>query len=141
MATEVTTTTTLCDKSFSVDYMLLSPKDVRLWDLIKLLFSKNIGNRSFIDCPDGTVEESFSQRFVIFISIVAQKVLHLVDKPLGWVGSAIEFMPNFTDANGGFFKLLGNVVTGFILSSFFCQPFTCFIFYHRKKNSCLLKIS
>nr|GFC63810.1 triacylglycerol lipase-like 1 [Tanacetum cinerariifolium] len=88
-----------------------SPKDVGLWDLIKLLLSKNIGNRKFIDCPDGTVEESFSQRFVIFISTVAQKVLHLADKPLGWVGSAIEFMPNFMDANGGFFKLLGNVVT------------------------------
>nr|GEV01661.1 triacylglycerol lipase-like 1 [Tanacetum cinerariifolium] len=72
MANEVTTTTT-CDKSFSVDYMLLSPKDVGLWDLIKLLLSKNIGNRKFIDCPDGTVEESFSQRFVIFISTVAQK--------------------------------------------------------------------
>lgn len=101
-----------CNKSFCEDYLLLSPKDVRFWDLTKLLLSKNIGNRNFIDCPDGTVEESFSRRFVIFISIVAQKILHLVDKPLAWVGSAIEFLPNFMDANGGFFNLLLNLLTG-----------------------------
>ncbi|KAL9999087.1 putative triacylglycerol lipase [Helianthus debilis subsp. tardiflorus] len=111
MAIEGTSTRT-CDKSFCEDHLLLSPKDVGLWDLIKLLFSKNIGNRKFIDCPEGTTEESFSQRFVIFVSIVAQKLLHLVYKPLNWVGSAVEFMPNFMDVNGGFFKLLGNIVTG-----------------------------
>ncbi|KAK1433070.1 hypothetical protein QVD17_09976 [Tagetes erecta] len=111
MATQVTTTRT-CDKSFCEDHLLLSPKDVGLWDLMMLLFSKNIGNREFIDCPNGTTEESFSRRFVIFISIVAQKVLQLVYKPLSWVGSTIEFMPNFMHANGGFFKLLLNTLSG-----------------------------
>ncbi|KAI3500449.1 hypothetical protein L1887_36270 [Cichorium endivia] len=111
MATELTTTTT-CNKSFCQDYLLLSPKDVGFLDLIKLLFSKNISHRKFIDCPDGTVEESFSHRFIIFISILAQKVLHLVNKPLGWLGDAIEFGPNFFDANGGFLKLLLNLLSG-----------------------------
>ncbi|PWA46032.1 hypothetical protein CTI12_AA512720 [Artemisia annua] len=101
-----------CDKSFCKDYLLLSPKDVRLWDLIMLLFSKNIGNMKFIDCPNGTVEESFSRRFVIFVSIVVQKLLQVVNKPLGWVGSAIEFLPNCLDANGGFLKLLFNFISG-----------------------------
>ncbi|KAD4888157.1 hypothetical protein R6Q59_034750 [Mikania micrantha] len=101
-----------CDKSFCEDYLLLSPKDVGLFDLIKLPFSKHIGERKFIDCPDGTIEESFSQRFVIFLSIVAQKFLHFIDKPLSWVGSAVEFMPNLMAANGGFFKLLLNTVSG-----------------------------
>ncbi|KAI3785074.1 hypothetical protein L1987_44186 [Smallanthus sonchifolius] len=104
--------TKTCDKSFCEDHLLLSPKDVGLWDLTMLLFSKNIGNRKFIDCPNGTTEESFSRRFVIFISIVAQKILHLVYKPLTWVGSAVEFMPNYMHANGGFFKLLLNLVSG-----------------------------
>ncbi|KAL7605958.1 hypothetical protein Lser_V15G20139 [Lactuca serriola] len=111
MATELTTKTT-CNKSFCKDYLLLSPKDVGFLDLVMLLFSEHIGNRKFIDCPDGTVEESFGHRFVIFISILAQKILHLVDKPLGWLGSAIEFLPNFSDANGGFFMILLNVVSG-----------------------------
>ncbi|CAH1421106.1 unnamed protein product [Lactuca virosa] len=111
MATELTTKTT-CNKSFCKDYLLLSPKDVGFLDLVMLLFSEHIGNRKFIDCPDGTVEEGFGHRFVIFISILAQKVLHLVDKPLGWLGSAIEFLPNFSDANGGFLMLLLNVVSG-----------------------------
>ncbi|MFS7973925.1 hypothetical protein Hanom_Chr09g00862411 [Helianthus anomalus] len=117
MAIEGTSTRT-CDKSFCEDHLLLSPKDLGLWDLIKLLFSKNIENRKFIDCPEGTTEESFSQRFVILVSIVAQKFLHLVYKPLNWVGSAVEFMPNFIDVNGGFFKLLGNIVTGFFFLIF-----------------------
>ncbi|PWA56608.1 triacylglycerol lipase-like 1 [Artemisia annua] len=60
----------------------------------------------------GGVEESFSRRFVIFISIVAQKLLQVVNKPLVWAGSAIEFLPNFLDANGGFLKLLFNFISG-----------------------------
>ncbi|XP_076884755.1 triacylglycerol lipase OBL1-like [Bidens hawaiensis] len=111
MATEDTCTKT-CAKLFYEDHMLLSPKDVGLWDLIKLLFSKNLGSRKFIDCPVGTTEQSFSLRFLIFISVVAQKFLRLIYKPLGLVGSAIEFMPNFMHTNGGFFKLLLNIVTG-----------------------------
>ncbi|KAK9067059.1 hypothetical protein SSX86_014383 [Deinandra increscens subsp. villosa] len=111
MATEITGKKT-CDKSFCVDHLLLSPKDVGLWDLTKLLFSKNIANRKFIDCPDGTTEESFSRRFVIFISVVAQKILHFVSGPLSWLGSAVEFTPNFTAANGGFFKLITNTLSG-----------------------------
>ncbi|KVH92526.1 Lipase, class 3, partial [Cynara cardunculus var. scolymus] len=101
-----------CDKSFCEDYLLLSPKDVGLWDLFMLLISKNIGNRKFIDCPAGTVEGSFSRRFIIFISIVAQKILHLLYKPLLWLGSVIEFVPNFLDRNGGFLKLPLNLITG-----------------------------
>lgn len=134
MATELTTKTT-CNKSFCKDYLLLSPKDVGFLDLVMLLFSEHIGNRKFIDCPDGTVEESFGHRFVIFISILAQKILHLVDKPLGWLGSAIEFLPNFSDANGGFFMILLNVVSGFILSMFFIRPhFHIFIFMILKER-------
>ncbi|KAL4582282.1 hypothetical protein LXL04_006826 [Taraxacum kok-saghyz] len=111
MATDLSTKTT-CNKSFCEDYLLLSPKDVGFLDLMKLLFSKRIGNRKFIDCPDGTVEESFSHRLTIFISILAQKILHLVSKPLGGVGSAIEFVPNFFVANGGFLRLLLNLLSG-----------------------------
>ncbi|KAF5791722.1 putative triacylglycerol lipase [Helianthus annuus] len=111
MATELSSTK-ICDKSFCEDYLLLSPKDVTLWNLIMLLLSKNIGHRSFIDCPAGTTEESFSRRFVIVISIVAQMVLTLLYKPLSWVGSAIEFLPNFMDANGGFLDILLNLLSG-----------------------------
>ncbi|KAK1433073.1 hypothetical protein QVD17_09979 [Tagetes erecta] len=115
MTTEGMTGKTLCDKSFCEDHLLLSPKDVGFWDLTKLLFSKNIGKRKFIDCPDGTTEESWGRRFVIFASIVAQKVLHLLYKPSNWLGSAVEFMPNLMQANGGFFKLLLNTVSGKIV--------------------------
>ncbi|MFS7973929.1 putative triacylglycerol lipase [Helianthus anomalus] len=111
MATELSSTK-ICDKSFCEDYLLLSPKDVTLWHLIMLLLSKNIGHRSFIDCPAGTTEESFSRRFVIVISIVAQMVLTFLYKPLSWVGSAIEFLPNFMDANGGFLDILLNLLSG-----------------------------
>ncbi|PWA78794.1 Lipase, class 3 [Artemisia annua] len=106
-----------CDKSFCKDYMLLIPKHVRLWDLIMPCSPKTLEIR-----PNGTVEESFSRCFIIFISIVAQKLLQVVNKPLGWAGSAIEFLPNFLDANGGFLKLLFNFISGFAFSHF------CFFF-------------
>ncbi|KAL8251056.1 hypothetical protein R6Q59_034749 [Mikania micrantha] len=99
--------TTASDK----DHLLLNPKDVGLLDLIKLLFFKNIGDRKFIKCRHGTTE-SFSRRFVIFISIIAQRIFHLLYKPLNWVGSVIEFMPNLKYINGGFFNLLLNIVSG-----------------------------
>ncbi|KAJ9562327.1 hypothetical protein OSB04_007487 [Centaurea solstitialis] len=110
MTTQVNGSKPPCDKSFCEDYMILSPKDVGSWDLTKLVFSKHIGHRKFIDCPDGTVE-SFWSRIAIFFSVVLQRVLHLVDRPLGWLGSTIEFMPNFMDANGGFLSMLSNFVT------------------------------
>ncbi|KAA8531691.1 hypothetical protein F0562_006592 [Nyssa sinensis] len=88
-----------CNKCFSSDYMLLKPEEARLFDLIHILFSPEIEKRKFVDCPKGIREENFKRRWLIFVSVVVQKVLLLVSKPLGWVGRKIEWWLNLVSNN------------------------------------------
>ncbi|KAL5556999.1 hypothetical protein UlMin_039235 [Ulmus minor] len=100
-----------CDKSFSRSYMLLDPNEVGFCDLIKLLFSSNIEKRKFVDSSDAT-EESFGRRWLIFLSIAAQKFLMFVSKPLAGVGSAFETGLNLLSSNEGLFRLILNSLRG-----------------------------
>ncbi|KAL8546310.1 hypothetical protein ACS0TY_006142 [Phlomoides rotata] len=99
-----------CNKSFSSNYMLLKPEEASSWEVTKLLFSSNIGKRKFVDCPEGT-RESFAFRWIIFVSIIAQKVLQAFAKPLAFLGAVTEFCLNLVSLNGGFFSLLLNIIT------------------------------
>ncbi|XP_041004166.1 triacylglycerol lipase OBL1 [Juglans microcarpa x Juglans regia] len=102
-----------CDKGFSCSYMILKPEEVRFFDLIHILFSSDIGKRDFVDSagPDGT-EESFRRRWLIFVSIVAQKFLQFVAKPLGFVGSVIETWLNLVSSNRSLGRLFLNIFQG-----------------------------
>ncbi|KAF5738218.1 triacylglycerol acidic lipase TAL3 [Tripterygium wilfordii] len=100
-----------CDKSFSRSHMLLKPEEVKFVDLFKILFSSNIENRKFVDCK-AKKEEKFDRRWIIFISILAQKVLQFLSTPLSIIGSLFETWLNLLSNNGGFLKLLLNVLRG-----------------------------
>ena len=100
-----------CDKSFCSDYMLLNAEDAKLGDVFKILFSSDIAKRKFIDCPDGT-EEPFGRRWIIFVSILVQKLLQATAKPLAAVGSGVEYWLNLLSGNGGFFGLIKNTFKG-----------------------------
>ena len=100
-----------CDKGFSSSYMLLKPEEVKLLDLIHILFAKNIENRKFVDAPEGT-EENFTRRWLIFTSVVVQKLLQFVSKPLSSLGSGAEMFLNLLPSNGGFRKLVLNFLRG-----------------------------
>ncbi|XP_031384558.1 uncharacterized protein LOC116198531 isoform X2 [Punica granatum] len=99
-----------CDKSFSNSYLLLRPEDVGLVDLFRILFSTNLEQRKFVDSSHDT-EESFNQRWIIFISIIVQKLLLSMAKPMAWVGSTIELWLNLVRINGG---SLGSLLLNFI---------------------------
>ncbi|KAJ7952847.1 Lipase [Quillaja saponaria] len=102
-----------CDKGFSSSYMLLKPEQVGLLDLIRILFYSDLEKREFVDCPKGThEEESFRRRWIIFISILAQKFLLFVSKPLAWLGSTIEHCLNLVSINQNLFILLLNFFKG-----------------------------
>ncbi|KAL5752971.1 hypothetical protein ACOSQ2_023478 [Xanthoceras sorbifolium] len=103
-----------CDKGFSSNYMLLKPEEVKLFDLFHILFSSDIEKIKFVDSSEGT-EESFRRRWLIFISIVAQKFLLFVAKPLSWIGSGIEFMLNLLSVNRNLGVLLLNLLRGRII--------------------------
>ncbi|KAM3363515.1 triacylglycerol lipase OBL1 [Capsicum galapagoense] len=105
-----------CNKSFCDNYMLLKPEECSVLDLARILFSgKNIGQKDFVDCPNDemtTTKEPLSRRWVIFISLLVQKVLIATAKPLAGFGNAIEYWLNLLNVNGGFFRLIFNSVRG-----------------------------
>ncbi|CAI0553632.1 unnamed protein product, partial [Linum tenue] len=101
-----------CNKQFCKSYMLLDYDKIGLVDLISLLFSPNIGKRKFVDCKQ-TSEPSFRRRWLIFLSIVAHKLLQLVSKPLSFVGTCVESWLSLLSRNGGFPGLLFNTLTSY----------------------------
>lgn len=93
--------------------MLLKPEEASFTEVTKLLFSSNIGKRKFVDShPEGTRREPFIFRWIIFISIIAQKLLMAVAKPLAFLGAVTEFSINFVSQNGGMFGLILRILTG-----------------------------
>jgi hypothetical protein len=105
-----------CDKSFSSGHFLLKPEEVRFFDLIRFLFSSDIENGNFLDSTEGK-EESFRRRWLIFVSILAQKFLLFVAKPLAAIGSMIEMWLNLLSSNRNLGVLLLNLIRGQSISS------------------------
>ncbi|KAK3030111.1 hypothetical protein RJ639_038860 [Escallonia herrerae] len=104
-----------CNKGFSSDFMLLKPEEVSVVDLIRVLFSHDLKKRKFVDCPEGTSEESFKRRWVIFVSILVQKCLSTVGRPLAWFGSKVEQWLNLVSSNQNVGLLLWNFLRGLII--------------------------
>ncbi|CAM8956879.1 unnamed protein product [Rhodiola kirilowii] len=100
-----------CNKEFATDYMLLDQDKLGIKDLYHILFSSDIENRNSID-TSAAREDDISRRWIIFISILAQKLLQLASKPLSKFGSAIEYWLNLLSCNGGFFRLVLKILRG-----------------------------
>ena len=101
-----------CSKGFSATYMILKPEEVSFYDLIHILFSSDVKKRKFVDSSEATDQESFGHRWLIFLSIVVQKSLQFVAKPLASVGSGFEMGLNLLSSNGNLFKLILNFIRG-----------------------------
>ncbi|CAK7337685.1 unnamed protein product [Dovyalis caffra] len=100
-----------CDKGFSSSYMLLKPEEVALFDLINVLFSTDIEKRKFVDSAE-LKEENFDRRWLIFISVIVQKLLQFFSKPMSIIGSLMEKWLNLLSINRGFGRLLLNTIHG-----------------------------
>ncbi|XP_058772801.1 triacylglycerol lipase OBL1-like [Vicia villosa] len=102
-----------CDKGFADSYMILNPEDAHFFDIIHVLFSSNIGHRKFVDSnAEGDVEGSFRGRWLIFISIVVQKFLLYIAKPLAKLGTCVEMLVNLISLNGGITMIIINFLSG-----------------------------
>ncbi|KAL1824307.1 hypothetical protein DCAR_0312363 [Daucus carota subsp. sativus] len=101
-----------CSKEFASNYMLLNSENLGFIDLFYIVLSKDLKNRKFIDCSEGAREESSSRRWIIFASIVAQKLLFFLAKPLARFGSKVEYWLNLISSNGGFVGLVQNFLRG-----------------------------
>ncbi|KAK4367750.1 hypothetical protein RND71_011542 [Anisodus tanguticus] len=104
---------TPCNKSFCSNYMLLKPEECGVLDLARILFSSKVGQKDFVDCPNEELtKEPLSSRWVIFLSILVQKLFLATAKPLAGFGNAIEYWLNLQNVNGGFFRLIFNSLRG-----------------------------
>ncbi|XWS24229.1 hypothetical protein CRYUN_Cryun28dG0082900 [Craigia yunnanensis] len=99
------------EEHFCDDYFVLNPEEASFFDLFRLLFSSELENRRFIDGP-GHQSENFRRRWIIFISVLAQKLLLLGTKPMALVGNVLEMWLNLLSINGGLSNLLLNLATG-----------------------------
>ncbi|BFG38864.1 hypothetical protein CerSpe_251380 [Prunus speciosa] len=103
-----------CDKGFSCTYMLLEPKDVGFFDLIHILFSNDLERRRFVDSSEET-EDDFERRWLIFLSIVVQKLLQFVAKPIATIGWGIEMCLNLISSNQSLVGLILDFLRGKVI--------------------------
>lgn len=106
------------------NYFVLDPREATVSDLIRLLFSSNLANRKFIHSSEDRLEDDpcrFRVRWIIFVSIVVQKLLILLKKPLYYSGFFLIFGLNLLSSNGGFFMILPNLFKGQIFFWLSCS--------------------
>ncbi|KAK1383275.1 phospholipase A1-IIbeta-like [Heracleum sosnowskyi] len=104
-----------CNKQFASDYLLLDPEKFGIFELYHILFSSDLENRDFIkrhpeakDCQ----KQNDKHRWIMFASLVAQKLLLCTAVPMAGVGSGIEYWLNLLRVNSSFFGLIKNFVQG-----------------------------
>ncbi|KAF3503136.1 hypothetical protein F2Q69_00041465 [Brassica cretica] len=105
--------------STTENYFVLDPRGATFSDLIRLLFSSDLRNRRFIHSSEDRLEDNdpckFRRRWIIFVSIVIQKLMILLRKPLYFFGLSLGFWFNLLYINGGFFMILPNLFKGKII--------------------------
>ncbi|XP_027368158.1 uncharacterized protein LOC113874135 [Abrus precatorius] len=97
---------------FGSNYLLLRPEEASVVDLGHLLLSSNLNNRKFIECPEDVEASEFRQRWLLFTSVVAQKVLLLSANSFKKVGDTLEWCLNCLSSNGGLIRLFLNFLRG-----------------------------
>ncbi|KAJ7966609.1 Lipase [Quillaja saponaria] len=99
------------------NYMLLKPQEASWFDLVRLLASSRMEKRKFIESPeerDDDLQElrKFQRRWLIFISLLVQKLLIAVHNPLGQIGYMLEMWLNFLSINDGLLGIFFNLLKG-----------------------------
>ncbi|KAL9385941.1 hypothetical protein Peur_022951 [Populus x canadensis] len=102
---------------FYQNKLLLDPTEASFLDLILFLVSSNIKGRGFIECHEEQGLRNFNSRWIVVISVLVQKILLFFRKPMAMIGNALEMWLNLLLCNGGFFKLLLNLLKGKVVKT------------------------
>lgn len=97
--------------NFSGNYMVLRPEEVSYANVFRILWNDDIEKKAFADIPNGK-EENLNRRWLIFVSLLAQKILQSMAKPMSSFGAWFENWLNLLSCNRNIFVLLLNVLRG-----------------------------
>ncbi|XWS18750.1 hypothetical protein CRYUN_Cryun32bG0071700 [Craigia yunnanensis] len=94
-------------------YLIVRPEKGGIWDLMRysLLGDIDSGVRFLESSDQGMVGgEAADHRWVILVSIVIRKILHLFSKPMELTGYVVDFFLNLISQNGSLFGLFYNLL-------------------------------
>lgn len=96
------------------NYILIKPKEVTLFRIIRLLFSSKLSNIGFIEASpeEGEKIRDIWFKLVIAASAWLQGFFDTIRLPMAKVGDLTVFLLNLINLNGNLFKLLTNIMTG-----------------------------
>ncbi|GJW24715.1 hypothetical protein Tco_0038526 [Tanacetum coccineum] len=103
-------------EQFCENYLVVDAKKASLYDIACILIcsTDHLNNKSFYEELSQDDERSsldnFWRRWLIFASVLAQKVLIWAKGPMARIGSTIEIWLNLLSSNGGFFRLVINSI-------------------------------
>lgn len=95
-------------------YFELKAQEASYFDFIRIFYSSELDKRNFFDVSIGVDEtiRGFRRRWLIFISIVIQRLLLWLKNPLEKFGDFLELLQNYPSFNGGFLQLFFNILRG-----------------------------
>ncbi|KAK8710883.1 hypothetical protein V6N13_146192 [Hibiscus sabdariffa] len=97
---------------FSGNYLVLRPDEVRVSQLFCILWSHELEENAFVECPPERFKENIRWRWLIFMSLSSQKLLLHAAGPLRWIGEKVEMWVNLITLNRNVFVLLSNLLRG-----------------------------
>lgn len=105
-------------EEFCRSYLVLKPGEASFLDLLRFLvfpWDARVRRRAIHGPEDESEEEelrAFDRRWIIFISLLVQKLLLLMKEGLARVGYWLEMWLNLLSVNGGVLGLLRNILKG-----------------------------
>lgn len=104
---------------FSSSHLLLKPEEVGFVDLVKILWSRRVGDSKFVDYSPSCRDEEevadlggFRRRWMILMSVLAQKIMLSTATPMRCFGWCVEMFLNLVSANNNIARLFLNLFQG-----------------------------
>ncbi|KAJ6412997.1 hypothetical protein OIU84_005920 [Salix udensis] len=96
---------------FPGNYLVLRPEEVSYLDVFRILWNDDIEKKAFVNFPDGK-EENLRRRWLTFLSLLSQKILQSIARPMASFGSRFEMWLNLVSCNRNIFVLFINYLRG-----------------------------
>ncbi|TKY55708.1 Lipase protein [Spatholobus suberectus] len=93
--------------------MLLKPEKMGFFQLFQVLFGRDLQEKDFVHCLEFIVEPRFKPKWLVFLSLLIQKLLHSMANKLKCIGDIFEsFLNPEASSNCNVFMLVFNCIQG-----------------------------